>query len=368
MPWPATQASNGPAQALQTPATGPYEHLRMTAGKILVTGATGFLGHNLVVHLVNLGYGVRALVRATSNTRQLDALGVELSYGDVRDAGSVNAAVRGCRYVVHGAGLFRLWGPAREFERTNAEGTAYVLEAARRHSVQKLIHISSVAVIGIPPAGQIIDETTPCWPVDTYQRSKLDGENLVRMFHATTQLPVVILRPGAYYGPFGRYGFNRLFFEDPLKGLLIQVHRGRRLTFPVFVPDVACAVVAALSAGRPGETYNISGDPLPQREVSRIVSRLAGLPSVRANVPQQVMLALAAWMARRAERTGREPYYPLSLANYVFHDWPVSSAKARAELGFAATPFETGARQTLDWYAGLGLFRGLAVARGLQAA
>ncbi len=329
----------------------------MTADKILVTGATGFLGHNLVAHLVQLGYNVRALVRSTSDTRHLSELGVELVTGDVRGSASVNAAVIGCRFVVHGAGLFRFWGEVREFERTNAEGAAYVLEAARRHDVEKLVHISTVVVVGTPPPDQTIDETTPCHPADPYQRSKLDGENLVRMFHKTTRLPAVILRPGAFYGPWGRYAFNRLFFEDPLKGLLIQVHGGKRLTFPVFVPDVARVIVAALKDGRPGETYNVSGEPLAHREVNRVVSRLAGLPGLRLNVPARSMLALSSWMTRQAERTGREPYYPLNLASYVFNDWPVSSAKAKAELGFVPTPFEEGARQTLEWYASTGLFR-----------
>jgi dihydroflavonol-4-reductase len=327
----------------------------MSGDKILVTGATGFLGRNLVAHLVDQGYAVRALVREASDTRHLEALGVELARGDVRDASSLNAAVEGCRYVVHGAGLFRLWGEVREFERTNAEGAAYVLEAALRHGVDKLVHISTVVVVGKPPKGAVIDESTPCSPADAYQRSKLDGENLVRMFHQTTRLPAVILRPGAFYGPWGRYAFNRLFFEDPLKGLLIQVHWGRRLTFPVFVPDVARAIVAALTDGRPGEVYNIAGEPLTHAQVNKIVSRLAGLPPFRLNVPERSMLALAGWMTRRAERNGREPYYPLALANYVFNDWNVSSAKARAELGFTPTSFEAGARETLAWYAERGL-------------
>jgi nucleoside-diphosphate-sugar epimerase len=177
------------------------------------------------------------------------------------------------------------------------------------------------------------------------------------MFHKTTRVPAVILRPGAFYGPFGRYAFNRLFFEDPLKGLLIQVHGGKRLTFPVFVPDVARAIVAALKVGRPGEVYNVSGEPLTHHEVNKVVSRLAGLPAFRLNIPARSMLALAGWMTRQAQRTGREPYYPLNLANYVFNDWQVSSAKAKAELGFVPTSFEEGARQTLAWYAEAGLFR-----------
>jgi len=329
----------------------------LPANRVLVTGATGFLGHTLVTQLAGAGYTVRAMVRANSDTRQLRELGVELCLGDVRDAATVSNAVERCDYVVHAAGLFRLWGEVRDFERTNVEGTAYVLEAALRHGVQKLVHISTVAVAGNPGPGQVIDEATPSRPVDAYQRSKVDGENLVRMFQKTARLPAIILRPGAFYGPWGRYAFNRLFFEDPLRGLLIQVHWGRRLTFPVFVPDVARVIVAALKGGRPGEVYTFSGDSLSHRQVNQIVSRLAGLPALRFNVPTPMMLALASWLGQRAVRTGREPYYPLNLASYVFYDWNVSSAKARAELGFVPTPFEEGARQTLEWYRSLGLLR-----------
>ncbi len=329
----------------------------MAADRVLVTGATGFLGHSLVTQLAARGYPVRALVRAASDVTQLRVLGAELATGDVRDAASVDAAVQGCRAVIHAAGMFRFWGADRDFEATNVVGTAHVLTAATSHGVERFVHVSTVAVIGPPPPGQTITEATPCHPGDAYQRSKLAGENLVRQAHQANRLPAIILRPGAFYGPWGRYAFNRLFFEDPLKGLLIQVHRGRRLTFPVFVPDVARACVAALQAGRPGETYNVSGDSLTHTAVNRIVSRLAGLPTLRLNVPAGAMLALARWSTRRAERTGREPYYPLNLASYVFHDWSVSSTKAQAELGFVPTPFEDGARQTLDWYWSAGLFR-----------
>jgi dihydroflavonol-4-reductase len=324
---------------------------------VLVTGATGFLGHSLVKELVGAGYSVRALVRATSDTAQLQELGVELCVGDLHDPDSVNAAVEGSTYVVHAAGLFRLWGAARGFERTNVAGTANVLEAAARHSVAKLVHVSTAAVAGSPRPGQVIDEATPCLPVDAYQRSKLDGENLVRLFQQSTRLPAVILRPGAFYGPWGHYAFNRLFFEDPLRGLLIQVHWGQRLTFPVFVPDVARVILAALQSGRPGEVYTFAGESISHRQVNQVVSQLAGIAPWRVNVPAGLMLALAGWQSRRAERTGREPYYPPGLATYVFHDWQVSSAKARAELGFAPIAFEEGARQTLEWYRSQGVLR-----------
>jgi dihydroflavonol-4-reductase len=323
---------------------------------ILVTGASGFLGRHLVTYLTASGYPVRALVRETSHTRYLRDQ-AELVVGDVRDAASVNRAVAGCQYVVHAAGLFRFWGDPRDFECTNVEGTAYVLEAARRHGVEKLVHISTIAVVGIPPDSGWIDECTPCYPADAYQRSKVDGENLVRMFYHGARLPAVILRPGAFYGPWGHYAFNRLFFEDPLKGLRIQVHWGRRIIFPAFVPDVTRAILAALRLGRPGETYNISGESISHRAANAIISRHAGISPMRINIPEAAMLTLAKAWTRLAERTHREPYYPINLAPYVFRDWRVSSAKARAELGFASTPFEEGARQTLEWYWNSGLLR-----------
>jgi dihydroflavonol-4-reductase len=324
---------------------------------ILVTGATGFLGHNLVTHLVRADYAVRALVRPLSNWQYLRDLGVDLAWGDVREVDSVQKAVEGCRFVVHGAGLFRFWGKPREFERTNVHGAGNVMEAARRAGVEKVAHISTIAIMGNPPRGMVIDESTPPQPSDAYQQSKWDGEKLVRQYFEHTRLPVVILRPGAFYGLWGHYAFNRLFFEDPLKGLRIEVHRGQRYTFPIFVPDLARAIESALRLGRPGEVYNVSGESLTHREANRIISRLAGISPLRVNVPGWAMVALAGAWTRLAELTGREPYYPLSLRGYVFNDWRVSSAKAQAELGFTATPFEDGARQTLEWYWESGMFK-----------
>jgi dihydroflavonol-4-reductase len=275
----------------------------------------------------------------------------------VLDAESVRAGAAGCKYAVHAAGLFRFWGPPEQFERVNVQGTANVVEAILRQPVAKFVHVSTIAVVGEHPPEVVIDESVKCQPVDPYQRSKLDAENLVGMFAKAAGLPAVILRPGAYYGPWGRYAFNRLFFEDPLKGLRIQVYGGRRLTFPIFVPDVARAVVAALGRGRPGETYNICGEPLTHQEANAVISRLAGIPAARLNVSADLMLTVAGWLTRLAERTRREPYYPVHLASYVFQDWRVSSAKARVQLLFQPTPFEDGARATLAWYAEQHLFR-----------
>ncbi|MBP7691181.1 MAG: NAD-dependent epimerase/dehydratase family protein [Anaerolineales bacterium] len=324
---------------------------------VFVTGATGFLGRHLVPQLIAAGYHLRVLVRETSDTHHLRHPQVEVVIGDVLESEAVRAAAAGCRLAVHAAGLFRFWGPAADFERVNVQGTANVVEAILRQPIRKFVHVSTIAVVGEHPADAVIDETVKCQPADAYQRSKLDAENLVRMFAKAASLPAVILRPGAFYGPWGRYAFNRLFFEDPLKGLRIQVYGGRRLTFPIYVPDVARAIVAALGAGQTGETYNICGEPLTHQSVNATVSRLAGISPARLNVSAAMMLRVAGLLTRLAERTQREPYYPLQLASYVFQDWRVSSAKAQTHLGFTPTPFEEGARATLAWYAEQHLYR-----------
>lgn len=325
---------------------------------ILVTGATGFLGHNLVPLLLRRGHRVRALVRPASRWQFLEELGVELAWGDMRDRGAVMDAVYGCDAVVHGAGHFRFWGRSQDFYETNVEGTRHVLEASRLAGVQRFVHISTVAVVGRPKSGTVIDETYPCHPADDYMRSKLAGENLVRRTQREHGLPALILRPGAYYGPWGHYAFNRLFFEDPfIKGLPIQIHGGRHFTFPIFLPDLAQVIEAALSRGRPGETYNVSGPSLAHRDINAIISRITGVSPRWIDVPAPAILLFARLWTAVSHISRREPYYPINMAPYVFYDWVVDSSKAARELAFEPTSFEHGARVTLEWYRSIGLLK-----------
>jgi len=317
---------------------------------ILVTGATGFLGRNLCPHLVENGFPVRALVRPTSDAGFLRDLGVRLVVGDIRDRDAVLRAMSGCERVVHAAGMFRFWGRREDFYETNVQGTANVLHAASQIGVQRLVHISTLVVVGAPRSDQIVDEQVPCQPQDDYQRSKLQAERMVLTTEHESSVPAIVLRPGAFYGPWGRYAFNRLFFEDPLRGLPMGVHRGRRITFPAYVPDVAQAIVAALGRGRTGEVYNIVGECLPHSEVHETISRLAGIRPWRLNPPAFTLIWLARAWSVLARYTDREPYYAINMVPYVFCDWNCTHTKAARELGFQPTPFEEGARHTLDWY------------------
>ena len=314
---------------------------------IFVTGGTGFLGYHLVPSLLDQGFHVRLLVR--SEPKRSPAPGVEYVRGDVTDPGSVQRGMEGCQYVVHAAGLFRFWGTEDDFYQINVQGTTNVIQAAVQAGVFRFVHVSTIAVVGQAAAGRPITEESECRPLDAYQRSKLAGEAQVK--NAAEQgLPTVILRPGAFYGPGGTYGFNRLFIQDPLRGLRIQVDGGKRLIFPVFVPDVAWAVCCALQHPDAGGTYNICDQPRSHRDLNRLVSELLGISPFRFSIPRVLILAFAGLLEFFSHYTHREPFFPLNLRHYVFNDWPVSSVRARLELGFQPTPIEEGLRQTVAWY------------------
>ena len=324
---------------------------------ILVTGGTGFLGHNLLPMLVASGYHVRVVTRHPEEHAWLKELPVEIIHADVTDRAAMFEAAQGCRFVVHGAGRFRFWGKREQFEQTNVQGSNNVMDAALAAGAQKFIHISTIVVIGKPESTHEIDETHPAHPMDAYQRSKYAAEQLAMRHYTEKGLPVVILRPGAFYGPYGRYAFNRLFFEDPLRGLPVGVNGGKLITFPAYIKDVAKAVILAVEKGHPGETYNICSQYLLHREVDHILAEEAGISAFRLYFPGSIMIPFARLLTALGYITGREPYYPITLRSYIFNNWRVSTAKAQRDLGFEPTPFREGVRETLAWYREIGIWK-----------
>jgi nucleoside-diphosphate-sugar epimerase len=226
-----------------------------------------------------------------------------------------------------------------------------VLATAYALNVRRFIHISTIIVVGPQPPGTVITEATPYGPYagDNYARTKMGGERLA-LSYAEMGLPVVVLRLGALYGPWGHYAFNRLFFEEFLHGWRVQVHQGRHVIFPCYVGDGVAAIEAALTRGRVGQVYNVSGESITHRQANETVSRLVGRSSWRIDFPAAFMINFVRFLEFLSIFTRREPFYPLNLVPYVFEDWHVCSDKACRELGLAPLSFEEGARRTLAWY------------------
>jgi nucleoside-diphosphate-sugar epimerase len=318
---------------------------------IFVTGGTGFLGRHLIPLLCRQGYPLRVLTRQPANQFWLRPYPqVQLVQGDLLDARALEKGMHGCRYVIHAGGMFRFWGDENAFRETNARGTENMLQACLHNPIERFIHISTVAVIGRPDPVNVIDETYPPQPADPYQRSKWQAEQIVLSYHKAQNLPVIVLRPGAYYGPLGHYAFNRLFFADPMRGIIMQVNGGRYIIFPAYITDVARCVLSAVTQGRLGEVYNVCGAWISHREAFDIVCREAQIRWPRLPIPGWLGILTARVLEASSTLTHTEPFWPLNLRSYVYNNWRVSNHKAQRELGFTPTDFREGARRTIAWY------------------
>jgi nucleoside-diphosphate-sugar epimerase len=230
-------------------------------GKVLVTGASGFLGRRLVEVLVGRGFPVRALVRKTSRLEGLQLAGVEIVYGDVTDLASLGPAFADVDYVVHAAAGTS--GPEEQMSRVTIDGTKNVVEACRTSAVRKMVYISSCSVYGIAACrdGAVLDEAAPleAEPLQrgAYSWTKLAAEKCVSANFDQRGLATVCLRAGTIYGPEGEnftpvVGFslkNRIFLIINRKGFIMPL---------VYIDNFIDAIVLAMtSVESSGKVYNV---------------------------------------------------------------------------------------------------------------
>ncbi|NOT07000.1 MAG: NAD(P)-dependent oxidoreductase, partial [Gemmatimonadales bacterium] len=207
--------------------------------KVLVTGATGFVGGHLVDALLRRGDTVTALVRSRAKGEALAKRGVTPAPGDLADDAALRAAARGQEVVYHLAGLVAAHSEA-EFQTVNADGTARLVAAVAAGAPSaRLVLVSSMAAAGPSPAGGKLTGTEPARPVTAYGRSKLAGERAV----AEGPLPWTILRPPAVYGP-GDLELLRVFKATAFGAVPVFGGGGQELSM-VYGPDLAEAIAAA---------------------------------------------------------------------------------------------------------------------------
>lgn len=315
---------------------------------VLVTGATGFIGWHVARLLLERGEKVRALVRPGSQLRELEA---EVAVGDLRDPGSIERAIAGCRLVFHVAADYRLWARhPSEIYRTNVDGTRNLLVAARKAGVERIVYTSTVGTIGIPPGG-VGDETTPVSLADmtgAYKRSKFLAEE-VALEAARAGLPVVIVNPTA---PIGDHDFK----PTPTGRIILDFLRGAMPAYVetglnfVDVRDVAHGHLLACERGRPGERYILGSENLTLKEFFQRLAQTSGLPAPRWRMPYAL-----AWLAGListgwAYLSGKAPRAPLDGVRMARKKVFVSSEKARRELGYEPRPIDDALRRAVDWF------------------
>ena len=203
---------------------------------ILVTGANGFIGSNLVKRLISEGNKVRSLVRKTSDLSFLNGLNTEIIYGDINDIESLKAAMKDIDLIFHVAGLAADWGPYILFDKVNFQGTKNVAKTASQAGVKKMVYISTVAFHGFGKIN-MTEESPVAKNLIPYAETKYKAEQWLWQFQNHTDMKITAIRPGNVYGVNDRT-FMLKYLEVMQTGKFMEVNKGRSKTCPVFIDNL----------------------------------------------------------------------------------------------------------------------------------
>jgi dihydroflavonol-4-reductase len=320
---------------------------------ILVTGASGFVGAAIAKSLVAAGHPVRVLVRPTSPRTNIADPRLDIAVGDLRDAGSIERAMKDVSVLFHVAADYRLWARhPEEIVHTNVEGTRLLMAAALRAGVERVVYTSSVATLKARPGGEPSDETFPLdakKAVGAYKYSKVAAERVVEAMVAEQKLPAVIVNPSTPIGP----GDVR---PTPTGRIIIEAAAGRMpayidtgLNF-VHVDDVAAGHIAAWQKGRIGERYILGGQNVLLGDMLRDIAQRVGRKPPRVRLPRQLIFPIAYGAEAIAHFTGREPFVTTVGLKLAKDRMFFSSAKAERELDYRPRPYGEAVAEAIAWF------------------
>jgi dihydroflavonol-4-reductase len=318
-----------------------------------VTGATGFVGSHVARALAEQGADLRLLVRASSNTKNIEDVKADRVTGDLRDPASLEKGSAGCDVVFHVAADYRLWvRDPEEMYRANVEGTRAILAAALKNGVRRVVYTSSVATMGFTSNGHPADENSPVSldnMIGPYKRSKFQAEQ-VAIEAARTGQDVVIVNPSTPVGerdikptPTGRIVVDFLKRKFPA-----YVDTGLNL---VDVKECAQGHIAALEKGRSGQRYILGGENLTLKQILDKLAAITGLPSPTVRVPY--VLALATGVVDEivtGRILGREPRATIDAVRMGRKKMFVSSVKSERDLGWKAGSVDDALRRAAEWF------------------
>ncbi|MHB1538072.1 MAG: NAD-dependent epimerase/dehydratase family protein [Solirubrobacteraceae bacterium] len=323
----------------------------------LLTGASGFVGGHLAEHLLRSGHAVRCLVRASSDTRLLDDLGVEIVRGELGELDCLRAAVAGCTHVVHCAALVSDWATVAEIERANVAGTRNLAHAAVESSVERFVQISSTDVYGHPGRPQLCETYVAPRFANWYAETKLLAERELWRVADRSSLAVVVIRPASVYGPRSVSVVGEIA-QALRAGNMLLVDGGRHDAGLLYVGNLAELVELALEhPAAAHETFNAT-DALgvTWRRFTDDLARGLGARPARLTLPYPVAHALGSAMergyraARRVSGLGTRPLLSRQAVQVIGRDQSFSNAKARELLGWSPrVGYEEGLSATLAW-------------------
>ncbi len=326
--------------------------------KCFVTGASGFIGANLVHELIADGHRVKALLRPGSDLRGLRDVDYERVEGNLADRARLKQAMDGCEWCFHVAASYHLWLPDyAPMYAANVEGTRNVIEAAAAAGCRRIVYTSTVGCIGLPTPiqGRIspTDETAPVSEAQMsnhYKRSKWHAEQVALQL-AHRGLPVIIVNPSTPVGP-------RDVKPTPTGQIIVDFLNRRMPAYLdtglnwVHVRDVAIGHLLAARDGRVGERYilaNAEGN-WTLKQAFALLEEISGVPAPRTRIPYAVALTAAHLNEAVSRFTRRPPRAPLAGVRMARYKMYFNPAKAMRELGLPQTAPRQALADAVRWF------------------
>ncbi|TNJ44685.1 NAD-dependent epimerase/dehydratase family protein [Tamlana fucoidanivorans] len=321
--------------------------------KVLLTGATGYIGHQLAMTLASKNIKVHALVRDVNSSKVPKHENITVFQGDICDLQSIQQAIKGCCYVFHAAAFTNLkCKNIHRFYKTNVVGTENVLQAASSEQVKKVIYTSTLSVFGPSYKRKPITENQPRLAsyANDYELTKTMAEEKIGAF-VKKGLPCVILNLTRVYGPGLRTfsnGVNKLVDIVTNKSVLIVPSKLKIVANYVFIDDVIKAHILAITSGENGGRYIIGGENLNYKELFKKVKKYTKsnikILTLNYNVLKMLLVLYSNIRALFKMGVSMTP----RVIDSLFINRSSSSQKAVAELNYTITPFKTGILRTIE--------------------
>ena len=328
----------------------------MESKKCLVTGATGFLGTNLVHELVKDGWEVKALGLPGSNIDYISELPVEIIFGDITDFGSMLSATKDCDVVFHVAGDTTWWKKRFDLQRKiNVDGSENVAKACAQNKVKRLIYTSSIDVLGFNPKGVVDEEwSTYNYSNTGYNYADTKREGLQRVLKYNGEdLEVVVIYPGSMMGPFDfTLQYGRLFF-DLRDGKVPGIPKGG-VSFG-HVKEVAKAHIAAAKIGQPAEGYICAGENISYQDLFQKIADKFNKKAPSLVMPKWLLVAYGYILQFISNFTNKPPEVDPGVARYLSINAFADSTKATRKLNYKIVSIEQMIDDAYNWFIANGL-------------
>lgn len=332
--------------------------------RVFITGATGFVGANLVRLLLEQGCSIRALVRPQSDLSNLAGLAIETVTGSLTDP-DLAKTMDGCRYCFHVAALYSLWQRDRpQLYQANVLGTRNVLAAAQQAGIERTVYTSSVAAIGVRSDGQLADETYQSPPeklISDYKKSKYWAEQAA-VKAANAGQNIVIVNPSTPIGP-------RDLKPTPTGDIILRFLRRQMPAYVdtglnlIDVRDVAWGHWLALhqgkvaTGGKNGEVnrYILGHQNTSLKQLLELLSEITGLPAPKITVPLWLPLGVAWTEEKLLAKLGYQPTVPLDGVRMSSQSMYYDTGKAVQELGLPQSPIRQAVVEAVEWFRSAGM-------------